>query len=148
MAKKPVEYWTSDVAFYFDAVSFGYKSNPMSDAVKPKSRIWRKKGEGLLLTTKGSKEVAVGKRLHLLVAIAQGKGVICAEPYEKMNGPYFTQFVRRHFLNLFEITGKHENYQPKLFVIDNNTLQTSATAKKRQILSEPKCKLFHQDHPI
>ena len=122
MAKKPVE--------YLDAVSFVYKSNPMSDALKPKSRTWRKKGEGLLFTTKGSKELAGGKRLHLLVAIAHGKGVICAEPYEKMNGPYFERFVRRHFPNLFEIAGKHEKYQPKLFVMDNDPLQTSATARK------------------
>ena len=43
MASKPVDYWTSDVAFYLDGVSFVYKSNPMGDVLKPKSRIWRKK---------------------------------------------------------------------------------------------------------
>ena len=46
----------------------------MSDVLKPKNRVWRKRGEGLSLTTKGSKDLAGGKRLHLLVAIAHGKG--------------------------------------------------------------------------
>ena len=80
MKSKPEDYWTSDVASYLDGISFVYKSNPMSDILKPKNRVWRKRGEGLSLTTKGSKDLAGGKRLHLLVAIPHGKGVICAEP--------------------------------------------------------------------
>ena len=62
----------------------------MSDALKAKNRLWRMRSEGLTLTTKGSKDLAGGKRLHLLVAIAQGRGVICAEVYEKMSGHYFS----------------------------------------------------------
>ena len=131
MASKPVDYWTSDVAFYLDGVSFVYKSNPMGDVLKPKSRIWRKRGEGLALTTKGSKDLAGGKRLHLIVAMAHGKGVICAEPYEKMDGPYFSRFIRRHFTNLFDITrNDNDNNKPKLFVMDNDPSQTSAVARK------------------
>ena len=102
----------------------------MSDALKAKNRIWRKRGEGLQITTKGSKDLAGGKRLHFLVAMAYGKGVICAEPYEKMDGPYFARFIRRHFPNLFEITGKQNSDSPKLFVMDNDPSQTSAAAKK------------------
>ena len=131
MMKKPPDYWTKDVAFYLDGVSFIYKSSPMSDALKPKTRVWRKRGgEGLLITTKGSKELARGRRLHLLVAIAYGKGVICAETYEKMDGPYFARFIRRQFPTHFDITGKQSNNTPKLFVIDNDPSQTSAVAKK------------------
>ena len=130
MMKKPPDYWTKGVAFYLDGVSFIYKSNPMSDALKPKTRVWRKRGEGLLITTKGSKELAGGRRLHLLVAIAYGKGVICAETYEKMDGPYFARFIRRQFPTLFDITGKQSNNTPKLFVMDNDPSQTSAVAKK------------------
>ncbi|XP_028403948.1 uncharacterized protein LOC114526537 [Dendronephthya gigantea] len=129
MATKHEDYWTSDVAFYLDGVSFVYKSNPLSDVLKPKNRVWRKRGEGLLLTTKGSKELAGGKRLHLLVAMAHGHGVICAEPYVKMDGPYFARFIRRHFPILFDIT-KNDNTTPKLFVMDNDPSQTSAVAKK------------------
>ena len=77
MATKPKDYWASDVVFYLDGVSFVYKSDPMSDMLKPKNCVWQKKGEGLLLTTKGSKELAGSKRLHLLVAMAHRHGVIC-----------------------------------------------------------------------
>ena len=129
MAIKPQDYWTSDVAFYLDGVSFVYKSNPMSDVLKPKNRVWRKRGEGLLLTTKGSKELASGKRLHLLVAMAHGHGVVCAEPHVKIDGPYFARFIRRHFPILFDITTNHDNSKPKLFVMDNDPSRTSAVAR-------------------
>ena len=81
--KKEDDYWTKEIAFYLDGVSFVYKGNPLSDVIKPKGRIWRKRSEGLQLSTKGNKELAGGKRLHLLVAISYGHGVICAEPYKK-----------------------------------------------------------------
>ena len=61
MATKPQDYWTSDVSFYLDGVSFIYKSNPRSDVLKPKNRAWRKRGEGLLLTTKVAKNLLAVK---------------------------------------------------------------------------------------
>ena len=100
----------------------------MSDAVKPKSKVWSKKNEGLVVTTKGSEDLAGGKRLHLIVAISYGKGGILAEPHEKMNAEFFAQFVRRHFPTLFETAGKEEGDQ-KIFVMDNDPSQTSAKAK-------------------
>ena len=129
MLKKPDNYWTSEIAFYLDALSFVYKRNPLSDAVKPKGRIWRKKNEGLQMTTKGSKELAGGKRLHLVVVICMGRGVICAEPYEKMSGSYFAQFIRRKFPVLFETAGKGPNDTRK-FVMDNCPCQTSGIAMR------------------
>ena len=121
-------YWTRNIAFYLDGVSFIYKTNPASDALKPASKIWRKRSEGLVMTTKGSKDLAGGKRLHLLVAIAYGKGVILAEPYEKMNADFFSDFIRRIFPTLFEIAGAEER-EEKLFLMDNDPSQTSAKAK-------------------
>ena len=91
--------------------------------------VWRKR-EGLLLTTKGTKDLAGGKRLHLLVAIAHGKGVICAEPYVKMDGPYFARFIRNHFPILFDIAKRNGNENLKLFVMDNDPSQMSAIARK------------------
>ena len=35
-----------------------------------------KKGEGLNVTAKGTKELAGGRRLHLMVAVAYSKGVV------------------------------------------------------------------------
>lgn len=129
MLKKPGDYWTKHVAFYLDGVSFVYKRNPLSDAAKPKGRVWRKRNEGLKLTTKGTKELPAGKRLHLIVVICYGHGVICAEPYERMSGTYFARFIRRHFHILFEIAGKGEN-DSRSFVMDNDPSQTSAKAKR------------------
>ena len=44
---------------------------------------------------KREKELAGGKRLHLLVAILHGHSVICIEPYEKMSGAYIARLIRR-----------------------------------------------------
>ena len=66
-------FWTNEVGFYLDGVSFVYKHNPLAGAVSPKARVWRKKSEGLKITAKGSKDLAGGKRLHMMVAIAYGK---------------------------------------------------------------------------
>ena len=46
--------------------------------------MWRRKSEGLQITGKGSKDLAGGKRLHIIVSIAYGKGVILKEPYKKL----------------------------------------------------------------
>ena len=89
--------WSNEVAFYLDGVSFVFKSNPMSAAMTPKARVWRIKSEGLQITSKGSKDLAEGKRLHIIVSIAFGKGVILKEPYEKFNGNFFPNFIRQHF---------------------------------------------------
>ena len=58
---------------------------------------WRRKNEGLQVTSKESKDLGGGKRLHFMEAIAYGKGVMLKEPYENLNGSFF--FIREH-LNL------------------------------------------------
>ena len=68
----------------FGEVSFIHKGNPMSEASSPKARVWRKKGEGLQVTAKGSENLVGGRRRHILVEIAYGKGIILKEIYEKM----------------------------------------------------------------
>jgi glucose/arabinose dehydrogenase len=94
MIKSNVDYWTKDIAFYLDGVLFIHKTNPASDALKPKSKVWRKRNEGLVVTTKDSKDLAGGMRLHVLVAISYRKGVIMAKSYEKMNAEFFLHFVK------------------------------------------------------
>ena len=86
--------------------------------------IWRKKSEGLR-TSKGSKELPAGKRLHFLVAIAFNRGVVLAKEYEHMSRDYFSSFIRRHLFSLFTAKGKQ-----KWFVMDNNPSQRSKAAKK------------------
>lgn len=75
-------FWKEEVGFYLDGVSLVYKNNPKGHAMSPRSRVWRKKNEGLKLTSKGSKDSAGGKCLHAMAAIAYGKGVRLKEPYE------------------------------------------------------------------
>ena len=58
-----------DIAFYLDGVSFVHRQNPLQAAATAKSRIKRKKNEGLQFTGKGSKDLAGGPQLHLIVAI-------------------------------------------------------------------------------
>lgn len=124
--KESPEFWTKDVAFYLDGVSFVYKTNPLSKATEPKARVWRRKSEGLTVTAKGSKDLAGGKRLHVLVAISFKKGVILHEVYETMNGKFFASFVKEHFPACFARAGSNRR---RLFVMDNDPSQVSKAAQ-------------------
>ena len=115
----------SSISFYLDGVSFVFKRQPMQDAAAPKGKIWRTRSEGLRLTSKGSKDLPGGKRLHFLVAIAFNRGVVLAKEYEHMSGEYFSGFVKRNLSTLF--TAKN---QQKWFVMDNDPSQRSKVAKK------------------
>ena len=121
-------FWMNEVSFYIDGVSFIHKFNPMRAATTTgMARVWRKKGEGLMLTGKGSKDLAGGRRVHVMVAIAHGKGVILAEPYEKMNGNFFAHFIKSKFNICFAKAGpKHDG--KRIFVMDNDPSQSSKTA--------------------
>lgn len=134
LSTKP-DFFSENIAFYLDGVSFVYKTNPMGQAVAPKGRIWRKKSEGLRMTSKGSKDLAGGKRLHFLVAMAYKKGVVVVEEYEKMSGKYFSRFIREKFPALFSGC-----YNKKLFVMDNDPSQRSIAATKA--IKEQGCELF------
>lgn len=131
-------FWTDEVAFYLDGVSFIYKTNPMSTAMAPKARVWRQKSEGLQVTSKGSKDLAGGKRLHVMVAIAYGKGVILKEPYDKLNGQFFANFIRQHFNLCFGRAGPKRDGK-RLFVMDNDPSQVSKLAMSA--LREIECEL-------
>ena len=89
------DFYANHIAFYLDGVSFVHKHNPFDVAVQPNMRVWRKRSEGLRVTGKGSKELAGGRRLHLIVAIAFGKGVILRSVYDKMNGSFFRKIYWR-----------------------------------------------------
>jgi hypothetical protein len=55
--------------------------------------VWQRLGEGLQLTASGSKELAGGRRLHMMVAIAHAKGIILKDTYRKMSGDFFSSFI-------------------------------------------------------
>ena len=128
VAQNP-QFWTHEVGFYLDAVSFVHKYNPWSGANINRWWVWWQKGEGLKLTTKGSKDLAGGRRLHVLAAIAYKKGVVLALPHENMNGTFFAQFIRMHFNIAFGLAGLKQNGW-RLFVMDNDPSQRSKRAQK------------------
>ena len=128
VAQNP-QFWTHEVGFYLDAVSFVHKYNPESGANINRTRVWRQKGEGLQLTAKGSKDLAGGRRLHVLVAVAYKNGVILAVPFENMNVTSLLSLYERISNIAFGRTGPKQNRR-RLFVMDNDPSQRSKRAKK------------------
>ena len=116
--KECPNFYTHHVSFYLDGLSFVHKYNPFNVATQPKSRVWRKRGEGLNITAKGSKELAGGRQLHVMVAVAYGKGVILKEAYEKMDGPFFANFVQEN-LNLCFAKAGTKVQRKHILVMDN-----------------------------
>ena len=96
-------------------MSFWYKTNPIAEAKTPRGKIWRKRNEGLnpLCTAKGCHTGSGGKVAKMFVAICYGKEVIFCEQYEKCDGDYFANFIRRNFRKLFRASGKMHS---RLFV--------------------------------
>ena len=123
------DFFQHDIAFYLDGFSFVHKHNPLQAAAGKKGRIWRKKNEGLKFTVKGCKDLAGGPRLHLIVAITYGKGVVLKEVYEKMDGQFFAQFIRTHFNIAFARSGP-KRHGRRLFIMDNDPSQRSKVAKR------------------
>jgi predicted DNA-binding protein YlxM (UPF0122 family) len=118
------DFYKNQISFYLDGVSFIHKFNPMKDVCQTKSRVWRKRGEGFQLTSRGSKELAGGRRLHLMVAIAHGKGIILKDAYEKMSGHFFSSFIPTRFNITFAKAGPKAN-GGRYFIMDNDPCQTS-----------------------
>ena len=134
--------------FYFNGVPFVHKRNPLQAVAGTKSRIWRKKNEGLQFAAKGSKDLAGGPQLHLLVAITNGKGVVLEEVYEKMDGQFFTQFIQTHFNIAFARSGPKWHRQ-LLFIMDNDPCQQSKVAKRALVSGDKKtcCHICQQWKP-
>ena len=103
--------------------SFTYS---LSAAEQPKVRVWRRQSQGLTVTAKGSKDLAGGKRLHVLAAMSYGKGDVLRETYETMKGSFFATFVREKFPRCFVRAGRGKL---RLFVMDNQPCQVSKAAK-------------------
>jgi hypothetical protein len=138
--KRYPNFYTDHIAFYLDGVSFIHKYNPMKDACQTTARVWRKRGEGFAFTARGSKDLAGGRRFHLIVAIAKGKGIILKEPYEKMTGDFFAGFIRQYFNITYARAGPKFN-SGRLFVMDNDPSQTSK--KSMQALSDIEAQLHN-----
>lgn len=125
---KPKAFWTDDVCFYLDGVSFVHKYNPYSDSIAPVSRIWRKPSEGLApgCTSKGSHVGSGGRTVKFFVAISYGEGVIFCHQYEHLNGEYFKNIILEHFDGIFRLSNRSHS---RIFIQDGDPSQNSAAAR-------------------
>ena len=87
------------------------------------------KNEGLTpdCVAKGNKVGSGGRVAHFMVAISYQNGVIMREQYEKMNGLYFSDFLKRNFGQIFR---NNVNPNSRLFVQDGDPRQNSRAASK------------------
>ena len=93
----PENIWTEWVSFYFDGTGWVHKINPVQTARARRTRMWRKRGEGLKqeCSDKEKKEGTAGRMAKFFVVIAYGKGVIGCHQYEgHVNGEMFREFLR------------------------------------------------------
>lgn len=133
------EFWTEDVCFYFDGVSFFHKFNPADQARAPDSLIWRLPSEGLApyCTAKGSHVGSGGRVVKFFVGISYKEGVVLCERYEKLNGQTFQEFIFKHFPRALKLSKKGRS---RIFLQDGDPSQNSALA--RGALSQIKAQLF------
>ena len=120
--------WLKKISFYYDGVSFVHKTNPFSEAISPKSKIWRTKKEGLTMTGKGKKVGNNGKAVRVFVAISYDKGVIMAEQLPdkvRFVGCNYREFVEKHFPLALSNSTKPRN---KLIQQDGDPIQKSKRA--------------------
>ena len=126
--KLGLNFWTKGITFYLDGKGFAWKKNPQDQACAPKSRIWRKRGEGLEpgCTAKAGK--AGVTNLNFMVGISHGHGVVLCERYfGSITGDKFANIVKEHFPSVFQmVSGKRSGR----ILQDNCPRQNSGAAKK------------------
>ena len=126
---KPDSFWTRDVCFYLDGVSFVHKYNPCSESCAPGCRVWRKKKEGLTAgcTSKGTHMGSGGRTVQFFVAISYGVGMVFCHQYEHLNGDHFKNIILNHFNDIFRLCNRPNS---RIFIQDGDPSQNSAVARK------------------
>ena len=127
MVQQIKQRFLDEVSFYVDGVSFMHKFNPMRTATTTgMARVWQKKGEGLMLTGKGSKYLPGGHRVHVMVAIAHGKGEDC-RTVRKNEWNFFANFIKNKF-NICCARAGSKHGGKHIFIKENNPSQSSRAA--------------------
>lgn len=126
---KPVQYWTEEIDFYLDGIGFAHKRHPAGEARAVSSMTWRRKQEGLVITTKGRKEGSGGKMAKFFVAISYGKGVVMCHHHEwEITGANFAEYIiRKQFPLAFKKAGSSPPYK---FLQDGCPRQNSKVAQR------------------
>lgn len=93
---KAPSFWKDGISFYLDGTGFTFKTRPYDQARAPSSREWRKKSEGLRITSKGKKEGTVNA--NFMVGISYNRGVVLCEQYKgSITGEKFANIVKTKF---------------------------------------------------
>ena len=82
------------------------------------------------IAAKGSKKLAGGRRLLVMVMVAYDKGVILKEAYEKMDGLFFANFVKEN-LNLCFAKAETKVQRKRIFVMGNCPCQNSKSRVRK-----------------
>lgn len=127
MKTKPSSFWTDEVSFYLDGVSFTYKSNPYDNAACPRSKVWLRPDEKLRFTSKGKHEGTGGQSIKYMIGISSGTGVVICEEYTSISAKWMKSFVERNFNQAFLLGKKGPG---RIFLQDNDPSQQSALATK------------------
>ena len=126
--KLGLPFWTTGISFYLDGKGFAWKSNPLDQAIAPKSRIWRKRNEGLAVGCTGKAGKSGVTNLNFMVGISYDKGVVLCERYiGSITGEKFANIIKEHFPSSFR---KSINPKAKRILQDNCPRQNSAAAMK------------------
>ena len=121
--------WTDEINFYHDGTSFQLKFNPKDQTIAPLGREWRKPSAELKkdCISKGAKVENGGRVAHFIVAISYKIGTVVCQQYERINGAFFTEFVKNKFPEMFS---KCSNPDSKLFLQDGDPSQNCKAARK------------------
>ena len=98
------DFWTNEIGFYFDGVSW-----TLIHVTKPDQllRWYGVKNQRVWHSNAPQKEGSGGKMVKVFVAIACGhEAVLCEQYEEQLTGQFFADFVKEHFENAFENSSK------------------------------------------
>ena len=84
---------------HYDGVSVVHKANSVSKATNPKKRIWRERGQGLKIPSKGRKEGNNGKYVRIFVGISYTKGIVMCGQFD--SDIHFDAKSYRDFVNIY-----------------------------------------------
>ena len=103
------DFWCNDIGFYFDGVSFEFKTNLLDQVRALQTREWWKPTEGLDIkcVAKGNKEGCVNAKF--MVGISHGKGVLFCKQYFVWSQVWSSEVLcaprsRQHSLQVAERT--------------------------------------------
>lgn len=95
------DFWKDYISFYLDGTGFQFKTRPLDQAKAPSSRVWRKRSEGLIVTSKGQKEGT--KNANFMMGISFDSGVVLCEQYEgSITGKKMAEMIEKYFKDALE----------------------------------------------